>query len=245
MEYISVKNLDKYQHYKDRNIIWIKWHLESLDDYVFCKLDPASKWYFVGLICLACKTHNKIPKDFEYISKRLGGTSKTAEYSYTQLCAINLLSTCYQDGTKCLPRIDIDKIREDKNRYRKEEIISDKPKTEPLKESQKESEKEKPYQIPIDPLGKLVVAWKILQGFDMRDRGWDKAHWGRVAKSASILLDFFGGDHRVAGDCMSEIKRKMDGLRRSCTIETIVKHSAEWKIKNEKEGNYEQTGSRN
>lgn len=73
MDYISVKNLEKYQpHYKDgRSIIWVRWDIAALGDYKISKLTPAQRWLFLGLICVACRQKNKIPLDFEWISSEV------------------------------------------------------------------------------------------------------------------------------------------------------------------------------
>lgn len=75
-EYIEVKNFDKFQHYKDRNPIWIKLYYELLDDYEFSRLDDAAKWLAVGLWMLASRCGNRIPNDSEWIAKRLSLKAK-------------------------------------------------------------------------------------------------------------------------------------------------------------------------
>ena len=118
MEYFSIKNLDNYQHYKDRNIVWIKWHLSCYQDYNFNVLSPAEKWYFIGLIGLGCKCENKIPKDGEYLSRMLGGDSKTVLLAIEKLIDSNLLAKRYTN------KIREDKSRSDKIRKEKKETDS-------------------------------------------------------------------------------------------------------------------------
>ena len=108
MKYLAVTNLDKYQHYKDRNIIWIKWHIDCLQDYEFMSLKPEERWIFIGLICLACKCNNKINWDENWIEKILNVSQISKIIS--KLLAINLLSRCYH---RAIP-IREDKIREEK-----------------------------------------------------------------------------------------------------------------------------------
>ena len=70
MKYLEVINLDKYQHYSNRETIWIKVYFKILNDYRFCQLRDSERWLFIALILLAIETNNNIP----YGSVR-GGTT--------------------------------------------------------------------------------------------------------------------------------------------------------------------------
>jgi hypothetical protein len=109
MNCLEIKNLEKYQHYKDRNMVWIKWHISSLQDYKFSKLKDNQKWLFIGLVCLACKTDNKIPIDYEWIKTQIAYTSNTLKSDIDFLIASEMLSSCYQVAS-------LDKKREEENR---------------------------------------------------------------------------------------------------------------------------------
>lgn len=74
--FISVKNFERFQHYKDRNPPWIKLHAAILDDYHFGRLHDASKMHLIGIWILASKTDNRIPCDPEWIGQRIGATAK-------------------------------------------------------------------------------------------------------------------------------------------------------------------------
>ena len=117
MQVITIPNLDKYQHYKDRNLVWVKLYLDTPQDYKLSQLHNGERWLFVGLILLAVKNDGKIPLDYSYIAReicfsRVGIKEKIAKMKKLKLIAINRLSNCYQ------PDIPIreDKIREDKRR---------------------------------------------------------------------------------------------------------------------------------
>lgn len=71
-KFLSIKNFEKYQHYKHRNPPWIKLHLEILDDAAFLRMPDASKWHYIGLLLLASRRENRIEADPEYIRGRLG-----------------------------------------------------------------------------------------------------------------------------------------------------------------------------
>lgn len=71
MDYIEIKNLEKYQpQYKDgRKAIWIRWDISSIEDYRISKLTSAQRWLFIELICLGCRHKNQIPYDLEWLSQ--------------------------------------------------------------------------------------------------------------------------------------------------------------------------------
>ena len=76
MQYFSIKNWDKYQHYKDRNPPWIKLNREVIDDYDICRLQDASRLLQILLWVLASQTNNRIPNDPEWIQNRLNLNTK-------------------------------------------------------------------------------------------------------------------------------------------------------------------------
>lgn len=76
MNYLSVKNFEKFQHYKNRNPPWIKLYFDLLDDYEFLQLPDATKWHLVASFLLASRHSNKIPADKEWIKGRIRATAK-------------------------------------------------------------------------------------------------------------------------------------------------------------------------
>jgi len=70
----SVKNLEKFQHYKDRSPPWIKLYNELLDDYDFGSLPDAAKWHLVAIWLLASRSGNKIPFDSNWVARRINAT---------------------------------------------------------------------------------------------------------------------------------------------------------------------------
>lgn len=71
---LSVKNFEKYQHYKDRKPPWIKLYNDVLDDYAFEVLPDASKAHLMLIWLLASRTDNRIPNDPEWIARKIGAT---------------------------------------------------------------------------------------------------------------------------------------------------------------------------
>ena len=73
--FVRVRNLAKYQHYKDRNPPWIKLHRDLLEDYEFESLPDATKAHALLLLLLAARLENKIPSDPEWIARKIGARS--------------------------------------------------------------------------------------------------------------------------------------------------------------------------
>jgi hypothetical protein len=68
-QYLRVRNWEKFQHYKDRRPVWIKYHVELLDDYELTNLDYVTQLLYDRLLLLAARTDNNIPNDPSYIGR--------------------------------------------------------------------------------------------------------------------------------------------------------------------------------
>lgn len=71
VKFYRIRDLEKYQHYRDRNPPWVKLHSELLDDYEFQQLPDASRYHYLHLTLLASKTGNKIPNDPVWVARRI------------------------------------------------------------------------------------------------------------------------------------------------------------------------------
>ena len=105
--------------------------------------------------------------------------------------------------------------------------------------SQETSQTKSPEKPPADykvttPLQKVVAGWKMISGNDKEDRDWDKLNWGRTAKSAKKLLEYFNGDWEITVDCMEGVYEHLTKKQLTCTIETICKWASEWRNSNGK-----------
>lgn len=113
MKVITIPNLAKYQHYKDRKPIWIKWEVNCLKDNDFGRLNNEERWLFIGLIILAVMNYNIIPKSPSFITKSTlfytPFTLKTltirvsrmlAKMEKLNLIEVKMLSGSYQDAIK-------------------------------------------------------------------------------------------------------------------------------------------------
>lgn len=72
--YFRVVNLDRFQHYKDRNPPWIKLHASVLDHYEFSRLPDASKQHLMLIWLLASRTDNKVVWDEAWVGQRISAT---------------------------------------------------------------------------------------------------------------------------------------------------------------------------
>ena len=70
--WISVRNFDKYQHYKTRRPPWVKLYREILTDYELASLPVSTRWLAVVLLLLASETdpRNVIPLDRAWLATR-------------------------------------------------------------------------------------------------------------------------------------------------------------------------------
>mgnify|MGYP001570175055 CR=1 FL=1 len=73
--YFSVKNFDKFQHYRDRNPIWIKLYNSLLEDYAFSELPDAAKGHLLCIWLLASRSGNKLPFDPVWIARKISAKS--------------------------------------------------------------------------------------------------------------------------------------------------------------------------
>jgi hypothetical protein len=71
MEYLRIKNWDKFQHYRNRTPPWIKLHRDLLNDYDFSCLQDASKLQIMLIWLLASQLDNKIPNDPAWVRLRI------------------------------------------------------------------------------------------------------------------------------------------------------------------------------
>ena len=72
MNYFSIKNFGRFQHYKKRNPPWIKLYLLLTDDYEFSRLQDASKLQLMLIWLLAAKHENRLPWDAAWVRERIG-----------------------------------------------------------------------------------------------------------------------------------------------------------------------------
>ena len=70
-KFLSIKNFEKYQHFKKANPPWIKLYRSLFTDREFMRLPVASKYVYIGIVMLASEGSNRVPHDLQWISQRL------------------------------------------------------------------------------------------------------------------------------------------------------------------------------
>ena len=71
MEYISICEWNKFQHYKHRNPPWVKLYTKILDDDEFHFLSDGSKLLFMSLLVFASRRKNKVRYDLDWLQRKL------------------------------------------------------------------------------------------------------------------------------------------------------------------------------
>ena len=99
MDYISVTNWDKYQHYRDRKPVWIKLYTSLIDNYEYQQLSNQDKLLFLEVLIVSARTSNRIPNDQKYLKRTL---TLTGKINFTNLISLGFLE-CYQDDSKTVP----------------------------------------------------------------------------------------------------------------------------------------------
>jgi len=73
-DYLRIRNLEKYQHYKDRRPTWVKLYQDVLEDLAFTRLQDASKAHAMLLILIASRYDNKFPNDAQWLARAVHAT---------------------------------------------------------------------------------------------------------------------------------------------------------------------------
>lgn len=127
MQFIRVKNWEKFQHYKDRSAPWIKLYRDMMDSAFWVMGSDASKLLATCTMLLAVRNDNKIPLDEAYI-QRVCHLGKAPDFSellkYEFIEFINENGECLQDASTVLAMCTPEKNREEE---RREDSMSGKP----------------------------------------------------------------------------------------------------------------------
>jgi len=130
MKYFRVKNLEKYQHYKDRNPSWIKLQTSLLNDVEFCLLTDIQQLTFIKLILLSSQNRNRLAFDSRSLRHRLGITSRIDLKVFVNNDMIEIIEDTPENASTLLaPRREenIKNINQNKNICLNEENPSAKP----------------------------------------------------------------------------------------------------------------------
>lgn len=70
-KYLSIRDLDKMQHYKTRNPPWIKLYWALLDDPKYLLLTETDRYRYIMCILIASRCENRILNDPTYLAKMM------------------------------------------------------------------------------------------------------------------------------------------------------------------------------
>ena len=73
---LQVKNWAQFQHYGDRNPVWVKLYLSLLDDYAFAQLTDAQRGQLVMIWLLAARNKGVIPHDDRWVASRIASSGR-------------------------------------------------------------------------------------------------------------------------------------------------------------------------
>lgn len=68
---LSIRNWERFQHYKDRRPPWVKFYVELLDDYELSRAPVATRLLANLLLLVAAKTNNRIPNDAKWLASQV------------------------------------------------------------------------------------------------------------------------------------------------------------------------------
>lgn len=232
-QHFSVRNFEKFQHYKDRNPPWIRLYNPLLDDYEFGRLPDASKAHLLAIWLLASRYDNKIPYDPEWVSRRINATepvdldalAKGGFIVADQYCS-KTLADCKQDAKPEERRVE--EIREEKKEVERADA---RPAPEPEVTAKKASRLPSDWQ-PSDEsveyaLSKGIPREKIpeeVEGF--RD------HWNSKSGKDATKLDWPAAWRTwVKRSCdWKNYKPPAPGGRPAEAVEFVCKHDPRWPL---------------
>jgi len=111
MQFVSVCNWSRFQHYKNRDPTWVKLHRSLLTDYAWSQLDDSAKGHLIGIWLMAAKLENRIPADPVWLANQIGATDPIdldalISASWLQWVepkpASDVLEPCYQPASDVL-----------------------------------------------------------------------------------------------------------------------------------------------
>jgi hypothetical protein len=86
-----VRNLNRYQHYRDRRPPWVKLYVSILHDSDFAALSVPARLLFLYCICIAANRSNRIPDDANWLSVETSLPRSSVAKSLSELLASEYL----------------------------------------------------------------------------------------------------------------------------------------------------------
>ena len=170
MQFLRVRNFERFQHYKDRKPIWIKLYLGLMEDYYFCQLNDAHRYHVIAIMLLASRYQNQIPYDKRWIAAEIKATGVVdfdalvnSRFIEVYDDASKTLASCYQDAS-------LEKRIEEKNREEKTPLT-------PLRGDASETTTPKGVTSPKEDSPGFASFWSA----------WPK-HFRKVGKSNCVRI---------------------------------------------------------
>jgi hypothetical protein len=115
MEYLRVRNFERYQHYKNRRPPWIKLYKDLWSDREFFALSEKNRYFLIGILIVASQNENRFPNDQQWLKRELA-TKKSIPIQElidrkwlerSEVTTPIVLAECKQDASKMLvlPRV--------------------------------------------------------------------------------------------------------------------------------------------
>ena len=103
MQYLRVRNFERYQHYKDRRPPWIKLYKDLWNTPEFFELSEKTRYFLLGIFVIASQNDNKFPNNERWLRREL---ATTKPIPIQQLIDLKWLESadeiCQQDASKML-----------------------------------------------------------------------------------------------------------------------------------------------
>jgi len=211
MNYIRIKNLEKFQHYKHRSPPWIRLHRSVLRDHAFGRLQDASKAHLMMLWLLATEYENKVPADLGWLGSIL---CTTEPINLDELVSAGFIEPCDDAGNALASRtqnVTTEKSRVEKSRV--EKYTGESEKTEELANPESASllddlfaAQASPAEQASEPINPDETLFELAWQEYPERAGGNSKHDGRKAflarlKAGASPDDLLGGLRRYAAYC--------------------------------------------
>ncbi len=179
-QWIVIPDWDRFQHYSDREVRWVKCYVSLLSKPEYLRLNPGARAVLHGLWLMYASSHRHIPLDTALLSRQLN-----LRVSSVQLESLNHAGFIEFSASRPLAQ-----IREEKKREEKKEQVQEAPtvKKEPTRP---------PSQLPLE-VQTIYDHWRAKRG---RTRSsYDTISPARRVKIQARLKEFSAADLMLAID---------------------------------------------
>jgi len=179
MNYLRVKNWEKFQQYKDREPKWIKLHRGLNNNYEWSQLDEAHRAHLIGIWLLAAELDNKIPNDPSWIASKICAKKKV---DLKQLVTSGFLES-YRTVQNCTDS---------------EEVVY----LETEEETEEETETEKKTRATAPPENLVITK-------DMKNWAVEKSITVNLSTETEKFLDYYRGKGETRKDWVASWRNWM------------------------------------